>query len=80
MINSKFREKLRSGAPLLGVFVSIESPTTVELLAVAGVDYVMIDGEHNPITASVRNPKRNMSWISTTNQKQSLHSSSERDG
>mgnify|MGYP003317478545 CR=1 FL=1 len=51
MISSEFREKLKSGAPLLGVFVSIESPTTVELLAVAGVDYVMIDGEHNPISA-----------------------------
>ena len=52
MINSDFRTRLKSGAPLLGVFVSIESPTTVELLAAAGVDYVMIDGEHNPISAT----------------------------
>lgn len=52
MIDGAFRAKLRSGDPLVGVFVSIESPTTVELLAVAGVDYVMIDGEHNPIAAA----------------------------
>ena len=49
MIESAFREKMKSGEPLVGVFVSIESPTTAELLALAGVDYLMIDGEHNPI-------------------------------
>lgn len=49
MIDGAFRARLKAGDPLVGVFVSIESPTTTELLAVAGVDYVMIDGEHNPI-------------------------------
>lgn len=49
MIDGDFRARLKAGAPLVGAFVSIESPTTVELLAVAGVDYVMIDGEHSPI-------------------------------
>lgn len=49
MISGAFRARLRAGEPLVGVFVSIESPTTVELLAAAGVDFVMIDGEHNPI-------------------------------
>ena len=49
MISGAFRARLKAGDPLVGAFVSIESPTTVELLAVAGVDYVMIDGEHNPI-------------------------------
>ena len=49
MIDGVLRKKLEAGDPLLGVFVSIEAPTTVELLALAGVDYVMIDGEHNPI-------------------------------
>ncbi len=49
MIDGAFRAKLKAGEPLVGVFVSIESPTTAELLALAGVDYLMIDGEHNPI-------------------------------
>ncbi len=52
MIDGTFRAKLKSGEPLVGVFVSIESPTTAEILAVAGVDYMMIDGEHNPIGPS----------------------------
>ena len=49
MLDSKFRTTLESGAPLLGAFVNIESPTTVEMLAVASMDFLMIDGEHGPI-------------------------------
>ena len=49
MIDPTFRTRLKSGQPLLGAFVNIESPTTVELLAVAGMDFLMIDGEHAPI-------------------------------
>jgi 4-hydroxy-2-oxoheptanedioate aldolase len=32
--------------------VSIESPTTVELLGLAGMDFVVVDSEHNPIEPS----------------------------
>lgn len=49
MIDPGFRSRLKSGEPLFGAFVNIESPTTVELLAVAGMDFLMIDGEHAPI-------------------------------
>lgn len=49
MIDSTFRTRLKSGEPLLGAFVNIESPTAVEILAVGGIDFLMIDGEHAPI-------------------------------
>ena len=49
MIDGSFRTRLKSGEPLLGAFINIESPTTVEMLAVAGMDFLMIDGEHSPI-------------------------------
>ena len=49
MIDGSFRTRLKSGEPLLGAFINIESPTTVEMLAVAGMDFLMIDGEHGPI-------------------------------
>ena len=49
MIDPSFRARLLTGEPLLGAFVNIESPTAVELLAVAGMDFLMIDGEHGPI-------------------------------
>ncbi|MYD96831.1 MAG: 2-dehydro-3-deoxyglucarate aldolase [Gammaproteobacteria bacterium] len=49
MIDASFRARLLAGEPLLGAFVNIESPTAVEMLAVAGMDFLMVDGEHGPI-------------------------------
>lgn len=49
MIDPSFRARLKAGEPLIGAFVNIESPTVVEVLAVAGMDFLMIDGEHAPI-------------------------------
>ncbi|MDE0190432.1 MAG: aldolase/citrate lyase family protein [Gammaproteobacteria bacterium] len=49
MIDPSFRARLKAGEPLLGAFVNVESPTVVEVLAVAGMDFLMIDGEHAPI-------------------------------
>ena len=49
MIDGKFKARLTAGEPLLGVFANIESPTAIEVLAVAGVDFVMLDAEHSPI-------------------------------
>ncbi len=49
MINNSMKTKMQAGEPVVGVFVSIESPTTVELLALGGVDFVVVDSEHNPI-------------------------------
>lgn len=52
MITNAMKTKMLAGEPVVGVFVSIESPTTVELLALAGVDFVMVDSEHNTIEPS----------------------------
>ena len=50
MIDSTFRTRLKSGEPLLGAFVNIESPTAVESVwPSAGMDFLMIDSEHAPI-------------------------------
>jgi 4-hydroxy-2-oxoheptanedioate aldolase len=50
MISNSMKTKMQAGEPVVGVFVSIESPTTVELLALGGVDFVVVDSEHNPIS------------------------------
>jgi 4-hydroxy-2-oxoheptanedioate aldolase len=52
MINNAMKTKMLAGQPVVGVFASIESPTTVELLGLSGVDFVMVDGEHNAIEPS----------------------------
>ncbi|MAY61910.1 MAG: 4-hydroxy-2-oxovalerate aldolase [Rhizobiales bacterium] len=41
-----FAERLRGGKPLAGVFVKSRDPAHVEILALAGFDFVVIDAEH----------------------------------
>lgn len=48
------KQRLAAGEPLLGAIAFLASPDAVELLAVAGFDYVVVDLEHsatNPETA-----------------------------
>ncbi len=44
------KERLRDGGTALGVFVPMPSPETVEVLALAGFDFVMLDAEHGRIS------------------------------
>lgn len=46
-----FREKLRSSTEcVLGTWVKIPALETIEMLAAAGFDFVVLDGEHSPLT------------------------------
>ncbi len=49
MKKNVLKEKLRMGKPCVGLFATIPSPSIVELAAVAGFDYVIIDLEHGVI-------------------------------
>ncbi len=46
------REKLAKGEAVYGVPVTINAPSLVELLAVAGMDFVMLDSEGGPLDPS----------------------------
>lgn len=49
-MGSHFKERLYSSTtPLLGMFIKIPSMETVEVLASAGYDFVIIDMEHAPL-------------------------------
>lgn len=48
----ELRSRLEAGAPVVGTFCEIPSPESVEILAQAGWDFVVVDGEHAPITAA----------------------------
>lgn len=48
------RERVRSGEILVGSFLNLASPLTAEIVALAGLDWVVIDLEHGP--AGVRLP------------------------
>lgn len=45
------RAKLAAGGAVAGSFVNMDSPALIEVLALAGVDFVVVDCEHSAITA-----------------------------
>src|SRR5947208_7446559 len=47
------RQKLRGPNPLTGVFCELPCPEAVEIIGLAGWDFVVIDCEHAPITAAL---------------------------
>ena len=47
-----FRKRLLRGDRLLGTMVTLPTPSTAEILADAGFDWLFIDGEHGPLSTS----------------------------
>ena len=45
------KEKIKQGKIAYGVFVSMWSPPIVEIIGHIGFDFVILDGEHSPISA-----------------------------
>lgn len=43
------RERIRTGETLVGTFLKTPAPQLVEILAFAGLDFVVVDQEHAPI-------------------------------
>jgi 2-keto-3-deoxy-L-rhamnonate aldolase RhmA len=51
MLNKNyFLEKLNSGKPVLGTWIMMPSTLSVDIIASTGVDFVIIDREHGPIS------------------------------
>jgi 4-hydroxy-2-oxoheptanedioate aldolase len=51
-MTTTLREKIISGRMAVGTWVQIPDVAVVEILAQAGFDYLLIDGEHAPINPS----------------------------
>ena len=49
MVNNKLRQIFSEGKTALGSFVVLNAPDLVEILALTGFDFVVIDNEHGPI-------------------------------
>ena len=45
-MENMFRKKLRENPYALGAFLSIDAPSIVEVLAISGLDFVVLDMEH----------------------------------
>ncbi|HEY3111082.1 MAG TPA: aldolase/citrate lyase family protein [Chloroflexota bacterium] len=44
------KEKLKAGTPCLGVFINFPSPQAVEICGLCGLDFVIVDAEHGPMS------------------------------
>jgi 4-hydroxy-2-oxoheptanedioate aldolase len=44
------KAKLKAGTPCLGAFINFPSPQAVEICGLAGLDFVIIDAEHGPMS------------------------------
>lgn len=47
-LNASFRDRLVARTPLLGTFLKTPNPIIVEVIALSGFDFAVIDGEHAP--------------------------------
>lgn len=45
---NSFRRDLRAGKRLIGLWSSLASPIAMEVLGLAGYDWLLLDGEHSP--------------------------------
>lgn len=46
---NRTKERLAQGEPVAGCFLRYPDPALAELLAICGVDFVVLDGEHGPL-------------------------------
>lgn len=44
-----FKAAIRSGKPQIGLWASLNDPTSIEMLSLCGFDWIMIDTEHSTI-------------------------------
>lgn len=50
LLTNPVRETLRAGGMAIGTFMPIASPELVEVCALAGFDFVLLDAEHGPLS------------------------------
>lgn len=50
MADAELRQRLLSGGPCLGCWITLSDPAVAEMLAEVGFDFVIVDTQHAPIT------------------------------
>lgn len=46
----RLRQRLEDGQPVIGMLVNFPSPWFVDIVALMGFDFILIDAEHGPVT------------------------------
>lgn len=55
-LTNTVKDKLAAGERVIGCFIPLPSPEIVELCALTGFDFALIDGEHGPISPETAYP------------------------
>jgi 4-hydroxy-2-oxoheptanedioate aldolase len=50
MFKNRLKRMLKDGKTAIGTFVMCNSPDVVEVIALSGADFIVIDTEHGPLT------------------------------
>ena len=50
MHTNRLKERIGQGTPVFGPFMKFTDPAAVEIGAIAGFDFVILDMEHGPAT------------------------------
>ncbi|MCX7780045.1 MAG: aldolase/citrate lyase family protein [Negativicutes bacterium] len=50
MFKNRLKKTLKEGKPAFGIFAMCNSPDLIEIIGLAGFDFVIIDTEHGPLT------------------------------
>jgi 2-keto-3-deoxy-L-rhamnonate aldolase RhmA len=53
MLTNTVKARLKAGQPTVGNWISLPSPSVVELLAAYGMDWLVLDTEHSPIAGEL---------------------------
>src|SRR2546422_554917 len=53
MLTNPLKDKIHKGGPVFGTLLPVPSPEVVEILGLAGYEFLMLDMEHGPITVDV---------------------------
>src|SRR3954464_1909969 len=48
ILGNAFKKAIRAGRQQIGLWVSLASPYSIEIVAGSGVDWLLIDAEHSP--------------------------------
>ena len=50
MRKNRMKERLKAGEVVVGAFNTLHAPAVLEILGLVGLDFVIVDAEHSPVT------------------------------
>ena len=52
MKDNRVRQRVKNGQPTIGCFLGLGSPTVAEMMGLAGMDWLVVETEHNALDSA----------------------------